>query len=405
MRGVLFVLLLLLAGCSAEREGTRLDPSDLERLSWEEVAAQARNSTVRFGMWGGDEERNRYFRSSVRESLLDCCGIDLRIITAGDTAELINMLLNEKRAGKLRNGLLDMIWINGENFRTAKQGGVLWGPFAQRLPNFGLYSPEASARDFGTPTEGFEAPWQRAQFVMAYDSARVPEPPRTIEALAEWVRRHPGRFTYLAPPDFTGSAFIRHLLLHFGNYDRRFQEAFDEELYKAASERTIAFLNDLRPFLWRKGETYPSTPREQDRLFANHEIDFAMSYGPSFVSVRIARGEFPVTARTFVFDTGTIANYNYLAIPFNAPNAAGALVAITHLMSFEQALDLSIALRSAFPLDLTRLTEEQRAKAEALPVGLGMLPARVLAARALTEPDAEYLVRIERDWLERVLRR
>ena len=58
-----------------------------------------------------------------------------------------------------------------------------------------------------------------------------------------------------------------------------------------------------------------------------------MSYGPSFASERIARGEYPATARTFVFDEGTIGNYSYLAVPFNADNPAGALVVINHLMS------------------------------------------------------------------------
>lgn len=32
------------------------------------------------------------------------------------------------------------------------------------------------ANDFGYPVEGYEAPYGKAQFVMIYDSARVPKP-------------------------------------------------------------------------------------------------------------------------------------------------------------------------------------------------------------------------------------
>jgi putative spermidine/putrescine transport system substrate-binding protein len=321
-----------------------------------------------------------------------------------DTSDAINKLLDEKRAGKKAGGSLDMLWINGENFRAAKQGGLLWGPFAASLPSIGLYDETIRGRDFGTPIEDYEAPWQCSQFVLAYDLARVPEPPRTLDALRAWAARHPGRFTYIAPPDFTGSAFVRHVLLSFGGGAEPFRQGFDPELYRRASEGAIGWLRGIRPYLWRRGETYPSTLREQDRLFANSEVDFAMSYGPDFASRRIAMGEFPPSTRTLVFDSGTLGNYNFLAIPFNAANVPGALAVINHFMSFDQLLDLSRALGSPFPLRADRLTREQRAAVEALPRGPATLPAETLSRHFLPEPDAAYVDRFEKDWQEQVLR-
>jgi putative spermidine/putrescine transport system substrate-binding protein len=130
-----------------------------------------------------------------------------------------------------------------------------------------------------------------------------------------------------------------------------------------------------------------------------------MSYGPSFASERIARGEYPPTVRTFVFDEGTVGNYSFLAIPFNAPNTAGALVAINYLMSPSHAIEKSRALGSVFPIPLDRLTADERAAVEALPRGPATLPDAVLAEHLVPEADAEYLDRFERDWRERVLRR
>jgi putative spermidine/putrescine transport system substrate-binding protein len=334
-------------------------------------------------------------------------GVTLRFLPTNDVADIVNKLLNEKGAGKTSGGTIDLVWINGENFRTAKQGGVLWGPFAEALPNVKHFAEGARQRDFGTPVEGYEAPYQRAQFVIAYDTARVPDPPRSIEKLREWIKTHPGRFTYLAPPDFTGSAFIRHILLFYLKRDSTggpFNGEFDEQRYQRASAATIAYLNEIKAYLWRKGETYPTSPKEADRLFANSEIDFTMSYGPSFASEHIARGEYPPTTRTFVFDEGTIGNYSYLAIPFNASNPAGALVVINHLMSPSHALDQGRALGSLFPLLPDGLTTEERAAVEALPLGPATLPAAELAKHQLPEPDAQYLERLEKDWREKALR-
>ncbi|MGH9839312.1 MAG: ABC transporter substrate-binding protein [Blastocatellia bacterium] len=406
---IAFVLSQMLAGCVKTGPPARpaLTAEQFSRARWEEIVAQARGSEVSFAMWSGDEARNRYYQSVVAATVKQQYGVTLRFVPTSDVADIVNKLLNEKGAGKMAGGTIDLVWINGENFRTAKQGGVLWGPFAESLPNINYFAEDARRRDFGTPVEGYEAPYQRAQFVIAYDTARVPDPPRSIAGLREWIKSHPSRFTYLAPPDFTGSAFIRHILLFYLKQDSTgaaFDDRFDEQLYQRAAAATIAYLNEIKPYLWRKGETYPASPKEVDRLFANSEIDFTMSYGPSFASERIARGEYPPTTRTFVFDEGTIGNYSYLAIPFNASNVAGALVVINHLMSPAHTLEQGRELGSLFPLLLESLTPSMRAAAEALPSDAATLPVAELARHQLSEPDAQYLERLEKDWREKVLR-
>lgn len=338
---------MLLAGCATPRE-------------------------VSFAMWAGDEARNRYFETVVTPEVRAKYGLELRIVPYGHTGEVVSKLITEKGAGKTNGGSVDVVWINGENFRAAKKAGVLWGPI--EMPR--LYPPEAYEQDFGTPIEGMETPWQNAQFVMAWDRARFAEPPRTLDALVAWVKAHPGRFTYPAPPEFSGSVFTRHFLREKG---------FDGGL---------AALREMKPYLWKQGETYPSTIAELDRLFANNEIDFAMSYGPSFASERIARGTFPNTVRTFVFDSGTIGNFNYLAVPFNANDREAALTLIRDLTSRERVLDMARQLGNAFP---------QTGPDPGLERGVATLPLELLRAKFLPEPDADELVRFEKAWRERVL--
>lgn len=395
------VFVLLMFAC---QNGTEIPFSsgDLEKVKWPDIEQRARNSVVNFAMWSGDENRNRFFKTEVTEKLKEKYGIVLNIVPLGDTAEAVNKLLTEKQAGKSSGGSIDMIWINGENFRTTKQGGLLWGSFSERLPSFSLYEADAGNVDFGTPVDGLEAPWQRSQFVFAFDTARLNDAPRSIEKLGEWIQANPGKFTYPAPPDFTGSAFLRHVLFHFGGGAKNF-EKFDEQLYSTASTKTFAFLNEIKPFLWRRGENYPNSPSELNRLFANREVEFTFAYGATFASEAIKRNEFPSSVRTFVLGEGTIKNYSFLAIPFNASNAAGAMVVINYLMSHEFQLRQSMVLGSIYPHDLSKLSDAERIAVTNLARGEATLSAEELSAHAVPEADSAYLERLEKDWRSQVL--
>jgi len=391
------------AACGAG--GTRPpEPAALMQRSWADVEQQARGTTVSFAMWAGEDARNRFYQGPVRQALRDRFDIDLEIVPLTDVADVINRLLNERRAGRDAGGAVDIVWLNGENFRTARQGNLLWGPFAERLPNIHHFDEPARLRDFGTPTDGYEAPVESAQFVFAYDTTRIANPPATLAALREWIETHPGRFTYPAVPDFTGSAFTRHVLYHASGEPPAAFGAFDEAVYVRASARAVQWLRDIKPFLWRKGETYPPTPADLDRLFVNREVDFSMNYRPTFASEKIARGEFPPSTRTFGFLEGTIFNFGFLAVPFNAPNSPGALTVINYFLSPEHALARSRMLGGLFPLQRDGLTPDIRTAAEALAGDSATLPLEWLEAHRIPEGDAEYLVRFERDWQRSVLR-
>jgi putative spermidine/putrescine transport system substrate-binding protein len=379
--------------------------ADLARMNWSDVIERAHGTTVRYAMWAGDESRNRFYQGAVTDWLRRDLEIGLEIVPLGDTSDLVSKLVTEKAAG-LARGSIDLVWINGANFRTAKQARVLWGPFVQALPNLRHFDPVATRRDFGTTTDGLEAPYEQAQFVLAYDSARLAAPPASFADLRTWIHDHPGRFTYPVIPDFTGSSFVRHFLLHSGaGPPSSFVDHFDADLYTRASKPVLELLHEMKPYLWRKGETFPATLAELDRLFVNGEIDFSMNYSPTFASDRIMRGEFPPTVRTFVPAEGTIADYSFLAIPFNAPNPAGALAVINAFMSPAHAIMRVRAMGGLFPMRPDHLSAPERDEVEALPRGVATLPLTALASRRIQDASAEYVDRFERDWRTEVLQR
>lgn len=375
---------------------------------WDDIVKRSRGQTVDWFMWGGFPATNAYVNGYVAPQVKELYGITLRQVPVKDIADVVGKLLVEKQAGRAAGGDVDLMWINGENFRTCKRFGLLYGPFADRLPHQRLvdWSKPSVRNDFGEPVEGLESPWGSAQVVMIYDSKRIPDPPRSMAALLDWARRHPGRFAYPAPPDFTGSVFVRHVFYHAAGDVAAWQGPLDERRFEAAAAATYRTLKDLAPFLWREGKTYPETPIRLAQLLADGEVDFALSYHPAEASKMILDGLYPPTVRTFVFDEGTIANTHFVAVPFNAADKEGAMVVADFLLSPEAQLKKADpAVWGDFPaIDLARLDPAWQSKFAALPRGAATLPNDVLQRHQLPEPPSEILIRLEKGWDEHVLK-
>ncbi len=377
-------------------------------LTWDEAVKAARGQTVDWYMWGGSPAVNRYVNGYLATELKRQYGITLRQVPVKDIAEVVSKLVVEKQAGKDSEGSVDLMWINGENFRTCKERKLLYGPFAEILPNqqYVDWSNPTIKNDFGTPVDGLESPWGSAQMVMIYDTARTPEPPRTISALIEWIKAHPGRFTYPAPPDFTGSVFVRHIFYHAAGTVDIWQRDYADAEFNKAADATYAILADLKKSLWRDGSTYPESPVRMNSLFADGEIDFSFSYHQGEASRNILDGLFPETVRTFVFDEGTITNTHFVAIPYNAKDTAGAMVVANFLLSPEAQLEKAKpgVWGDFSTLSPSRLPAAWQEKFRNLPRGAATLDDAELQAHQLPEPPSRILVQLEKGWTEHVLK-
>lgn len=414
----MFGMLLLLSACGAPAAqpgaaaGATSAPAGtfedtFRSMSFEQIAAAAKGQTVNWYMWGGSDAINTYVNGYAAQQLKEKYGITLKQVPVKDTAEVVNKVLGEKQAGKNSGGSVDLIWINGENFRTMKEGSLLFRNWADLLPSqkFVDWKNPAIANDFGFPVEYDESPWGSAQFVMEYDSAKIPDPPKTIPDLFAWACANKGKFTYPAPPDFTGSVFVRHVFYAAAGDYTKLLGPFDEAKYSEAAAKTWKMLNDVEPCLWRDGSTYPESSTKQADLFANGEVWISMNYGPSHAASEIATGHFPKTTRTWVFDSGTIGNTNYLAIPFNSPNKAAAMLAADFLLSPDAQAEGAKpeVMGWSTPLAPSQLPKEAADKFNAIPRDPATLDGDTLAKHKLAELQATWLTRIEKDWKTEVL--
>jgi putative spermidine/putrescine transport system substrate-binding protein len=412
-KSIMIVLMVILTAAGLGAGGKQEPALPFERrymsMSWDQIVEEARGQKLYWYMWGGSDLINRFVNGYVAERLEREYEVNLEMVPVTDATTFVNKVLGEKQAGRDSGGSVDVMWVNGENFRTMREADLLFGPYSDRLPNMQYVDAADSsiANDFGYPVEGFESPYGSAQVVMVYDSARVSEPPRTVEALLDWIRANPGKFTYPAIPDFTGSVFVRHLFYHVAGGYEELLGPFDRELFDAVAPKLWALLNDLEPYLWRQGNTYPETHTKLQDLLANGEVYFDVTYNPSEAASLVSQGRYPRSVRTFVFDTGTIGNTHYVAISYNSSSKAAAMVLANLLLDpatqYEKSRpevwgDLTV-------LNVRGLPQEQQEKFLNLPRPPSVLPPDVLSGHKIPELQAPWLEAIEKGWMENVLQK
>ncbi len=372
--------------------------------NWDAVLQEARGQTVYWNAWGGSQQINDFIEW-LGDRTLERHGVTVEHVKLSDTAEAVSRVVAEKAAGRDEGGAVDLIWINGENFASMKEQGLLFGPWAEAMPNWQFVDVAGKAaltNDFTVPTEGLEAPWGMAQVVFIHDSARLTDTPGSIPALMDWAIANPGRFTFPQPPDFLGSTFLKQALIELTENTPALQNPVEDADYDALTAPLWAALDRLTPALWRKGRAYPQNGARQIQLIADGEIDIAITFNPNEASNRIAGFELPDTARTFVLEGGTLGNASFVAIPYNANARAGAMVLANFIMSPEAQARMQNpeVWGLGTVLDPGKLSDEDRARFEALELGIATLSPEELGP-ALPEPHASWTIRLEQDWVAR----
>jgi len=258
--------------------------------------------------------------------------------------------------------------------------------------------------DFGVPVNGCESVWQQASSALVYDSAELdPADVASTDALLAWAKANPGRFTYPAPPDFTGSMAVRSLLYAATGGPDALAGEFDEAAYTGATDDFYDQLNTIEPILWRGGETYPTSQDDVEKLFADGQISAYFTYGPGAVGTKVDDGVFPATTREAVPASGNISNHSFLTIPKNAAHRSAAFVLADTLQDPQVQLALFKATGIYPGIDITRTSDETRQQFADVPQSPSVLSLVDLSANAQPELASDYLTRIEKDWTSRVL--
>lgn len=371
---------------------------------WQAVLKDAEGQTVYWNAWGGDTRTNRYI-AWVAEQMQADYGVSVEHVKLNDTSSAVARVLGEKQAGNDDEGSIDLIWINGENFAAMREQNLLFGPFAESLPNFALTDPENNPEvvtDFTLPTEGYESPWGKAQITFYYDSAQFDTPPQSMTGLLAWAKENPGQFSYPRIPDFTGSTFLKQALIELTDQDDALYAPVEDAEFEQITAPLWAYLDELHPHLWRSGRSFPESGPNLRTLMSDGELSLAFSFYPTDAAVAVMEYELPESVRSYVLEDGTLGNVHFVAIPYNSPHKAGAMTLANFLLSPEaQAQKQSLSMwgdRSV--LAINTLPESDQALFEQGEQHPSALPADALS-NTLAEPHPSWMTALQDAWLER----
>jgi putative spermidine/putrescine transport system substrate-binding protein len=307
-------------------------------------------------------------------------------------------------AGKVKSEL-DMMWINGETFFQLREIQALHGPFVEQLPNnkFLNWENEFISTDFQQSVNGMECPWGNVQMAWIYDSTRVQQPPMNMAELAQWVKANPGKFTI--PNEFTGMTLLKAWLIELSGSKDGLKGPFNEARYKELSEKLWTYINDIKPYMWNEGKSFPAGVSQLHQLLVSGEVAFSLSNNDAEVDNKILQGIFPKTFKAYVPSGGTIQNSHYLGIVSRSAHKEAAMVVCNFMISPEAQFEKMKpdVWGDATVLNIDKLEGDWKEKFNNIP-GRSNAPKRSkIQQYALMEPAAEYMIRLFEDFRKQVI--
>ncbi len=364
------------------------------------VEAEAKGQTVYFNAWAGSDTINAYI-VWAGEHMKTRYGVTVEHVKITDTAEVVKRVRDEVAAGKT-DGSVDLVWINGENFRALKTDKLLFGPWSESLPNYALVDVEGkptTRQDFSEAVEGLEAPWGMAQLTFFADGAKVSTPPLSIIELIAYATQNPGRVSYPAPPDFHGTTFLKQVLLESAQDPGVFAKPGDEIEFKKYEDLWAASLDELHKVSWREGKQFPKAQADVTNMVADGELNIGITFNPNEPANLVAASRMPASTVAWQHRNGTIGNTHFVAIPANAKAKAAAQVFANFLLSPEAQAkknDLKVwGDPTVLAISKLTATDAQMFTASAAPGSV------TIPGPALLEPHASWVGLLESAWLRR----
>lgn len=211
-----------------------------------------------------------------------------------------------------------------------------------KIPNAASVEAQSSvAADYVQPYRG-------TTVILAYDSEKVPTPPKTWDELEEWMKANPGRFAYNTPgTGGAGDSFARTAVYNFLP-----EEAMtsDDPSWTEQWDEGFAYLKELHQYMYSSGGSivYPNKNQGTLDLLNQGEIDMCANWADMVLSQR-AQGAIKDTIQIAQLDPALTGSLQTLSIPTIGSNEEGAYAFINYMLSPE-AQQIMVTEMAAIPL-------------------------------------------------------
>lgn len=271
--------------------------------------------------------------------------VELQFMLSGTgTQSMTDMLVAASKAGQ-KDTDYDIVDLSGDDLSKIV-GQIGEDAFVKlddsKLPNAsGVEAKSSVATDYVQPYRG-------TTVVLAYDSEKVPTPPKTMDELVEWMKANPGRFAYNTPgTGGAGDSFARSAVYNFMP-----EEAItsDDEKWTAEWDKGFDFLKEIHQYMYKSGGSivYPNKNQGTLDLLNQGEIDMCPNWADMVLSQR-AEGTLKDTIKITQIDPALNGSLQTLAIPTFGSNQDGAYAFMDYMLS-KGAQETMVKKMAAIPL-------------------------------------------------------
>ena len=271
--------------------------------------------------------------------------VTLQFMLSGTGAQtLADMLAAASKAGQT-NTDYDIVDLSGDDLSKLVSliGQEQFVKLdSSKIPNAASVEAKSSiATDYCQPYRG-------TTVILAYDSAKVPTPPATMDELVAWMKANPGRFAYNTPgTGGAGDSFARSSVYNFLP-----EEAFtsDDEKWIGEWDEGFNFLKEIHPYIYSSGGSvvYPNKNQGTLDLLNQGEIDMCPNWADMVLSQR-ASGEIKESIKITQIDPALTGSLQSLVIPTFGSNTDGAYAFMNYMLS-PAAQELMVKQMAAIPL-------------------------------------------------------
>lgn len=260
------------------------------------------------------------------------------------TQTLTDMLASAKKANQ-ENTDYDIVDLGGDDLsKVVSQIGedAFVKLDSSKVPNAAGVSAKSSvATDYAQPFRG-------TTVVLAYDSEKVTNPPKTWDELTAWIKANPGRFAYNTPgTGGAGDSFARTAVYNFMD-----QEAItsDDTKWEDSWGKGFEYLKSLHQYMYKSGGSivYPNKNQGTLDLLNQGEIDMCPNWADMVLSQR-ADGTLKDTIKITQIEPALTGSFQSLVIPTFGSNTDGAYAFMNYMLS-DKAQELLVHDMAAIPL-------------------------------------------------------
>ncbi len=199
------------------------------------------------------------------------------------------------------------------------------------VPNLKYVDPTVLANGKGG------TPYRGSSVLLAYNSANVANPPKTLDGLLDWIKANPGKFTYNAPSGGgSGYAFAQTVVdKYLSNADRATMVADYVPELESKWAPGLEMLRSLNPYTYGKNGTYPANNAATLNLLASGQVDMGTVWSDQFITAK-RNGTMPASIKVAQIKNPSLTGGAvYLGIPLTAKNLVGARVLANWVISPE----------------------------------------------------------------------